>query len=111
MGKVPKTVQLKPVRLAVEVADRTGLTLRESEAAIDAVFAVIQDSLRSGLSVRLPKVGLLCTVLRYDSRWLNAGQPWAVKPAKRVEFRANQHFFREKRHRHPLEHLSLICLQ
>ena len=52
-GKVAKT------QLVEQVADKTGLTKKQSEEAVSAMLGVVVDAIRSGKSVGLPGLGTL----------------------------------------------------
>ncbi|GBF06303.1 histone-like DNA-binding protein [Deinococcus aerius] len=52
-GKVAKT------QLVERVADKTGLTKKQSEEAVSAMLGVVVDAIRSGQSVGLPGLGTL----------------------------------------------------
>ncbi|MCP2014431.1 DNA-binding protein HU-beta [Deinococcus sp. HSC-46F16] len=52
-GKVAKT------QLVEQVAEKTGLTKKQSEEAVSAMLDVVVDAIRSGQSVGLPGLGTL----------------------------------------------------
>ncbi len=52
-GKVAKT------QLVERVADKTGLTKKQSEEAVSAMLGVVVDAIRTGQSVGLPGLGTL----------------------------------------------------
>ncbi|WP_019586268.1 HU family DNA-binding protein [Deinococcus apachensis] len=52
-GKVAKT------QLVERVADKTGLTKKQSEEAVSAMLGVVVDAIRGGQSVGLPGLGTL----------------------------------------------------
>ena len=94
---------LRPAQLSVEVMARCGLSVQEAKMATKCVFEVIVETLRDGNSVRLPRIGLLQPVLRYDVRWQQLLNASAVPvPIRNIEFVVNQDLFHhEKRPRRP----------
>ncbi len=71
--------------LAAAVAEKTGLGKGEASNAVDAVLAVITDTLKSGGDVRLLGFGNFVSQQRAASTGRNplSGQPVEI-PAKRV---------------------------
>ena len=74
------------------VAEKTGLTKKQSGEAIDAVFDSIEGSLKKGDDVRLVGFGTFSVVHRKASEGRNprSGEKIKIKASKQPKFKAGK---------------------
>lgn len=75
--------------LAAAVADKTGLSKASANQAVEAVFNVISDSLRTGEEVRVLGFGNFVVSKRAASTGRNpqTGQPMQIKASNQAKFK------------------------
>ena len=110
MGKNPATPELLPgtlyllilrtlragplhgyaiAQLIQQLSDRTGLAKNDAAKAVDGVFDLIQDALKSGDEVRLTGFGVFVVATRAGGKGRNpqTGEEITIKPSKQPRFR------------------------
>jgi DNA-binding protein HU-beta len=75
--------------LAAAVADKTGLSKSQANQAVEAVFGVITDQLKSGEEVRVLGFGNFVVAERAASTGRNpqTGEPMKIKASKQAKFK------------------------
>jgi DNA-binding protein HU-beta len=75
--------------LIAVVADETGLSRGDAAKAVDGVFDLIQDALKSGDEVRLTGFGVFVVATRAGGKGRNpqTGEEITIKPSKQPRFR------------------------
>jgi DNA-binding protein HU-beta len=75
--------------LANAVADKTGLSKSQANQAVEAVFAVISDAMRSGEEVRVLGFGNFVVANRAASTGRNpqTGEPMQIKASRQAKFK------------------------
>jgi len=78
--------------LVEKLADRTGLPKMDAQKAVDGVFELITDSLKSGDEVRVTGFGTLVVSSRAGGKGRNpkSGEEIVIKPSKAVRLRAGK---------------------
>lgn len=75
--------------LIQHLSDRTGLGKTEAAKAVDGVFDIIADALKSGDEVRLTGFGVFVVAQRAGGKGRNpqTGEEITIKPSKQPRFR------------------------
>jgi DNA-binding protein HU-beta len=75
--------------LTQQVSDRAGIGKNEAAKAVDAVFDVISEALKSGDEVRLTGFGVFAVAARAGGKGRNpqTGEEITIKPSKQPRFR------------------------
>jgi DNA-binding protein HU-beta len=78
--------------LTQQVSDRAGIGKNEAAKAVDAVFDVISETLKSGDEVRLTGFGVFAVASRAGGKGRNpqTGEEITIKPSKQPRFRAGK---------------------
>ena len=78
--------------LVEKLADRTGLAKLDAQKAVDGVFELITDSLKSGDEVRVTGFGTLVVASRAGGKGRNphTGEEILIKPSKTARLRAGK---------------------
>ena len=75
--------------LVQKLAERTGLSKMDAQKAVDGVFEVVTDALKSGDEVRLTGFGVFVVAERKGGKGRNpqTGEEITIKPSKQPRFR------------------------
>ncbi len=78
--------------LVQQLSDRTGLGKNEAAKAVDGVFDLIAETLKSGDEVRLTGFGVFVVAQRAGGKGRNpqTGEEITIKPSKQPRFRAGK---------------------
>lgn len=74
------------------LSERTGLSKADSQKAVDGIFELITDSLKSGEEVRISGFGVFVVSNRAGGKGRNpqTGQEIDIKPSRAARFRAGK---------------------
>ncbi len=75
-----------------QLSDRTGLSKADTQKAVDGIFDLITDSLKSGEEVRISGFGVFVVSHRAGGKGRNpqTGEEITIKPSKAARFRAGK---------------------
>jgi len=75
--------------LIQKLADHTGLVKNDAAKAVDGVFEVVTDALKSGDEVRLTGFGVFVVATRAGGKGRNpqTGEEITIKPSRQPRFR------------------------
>ena len=75
-----------------QLSDRTGLSKADTQKAVDGIFHLITDSLKSGEEVRISGFGVFVVSHRAGGKGRNpqTGEEITIKPSKAARFRAGK---------------------
>ncbi len=75
-----------------QLSDRTGLSKADTQKAVDGIFGLITDSLKSGEEVRISGFGVFVVSHRAGGKGRNpqTGEEITIKPSKAARFRAGK---------------------
>jgi len=75
-----------------QLSDRTGLTKADTQKAVDGIFDLITDSLKSGEEVRVSGFGVFVVSHRAGGKGRNpqTGEEITIKPSRAARFRAGK---------------------
>lgn len=78
--------------LIQQLSDRSGLQKTDAAKAVDGVFDLITDALKSGDEVRLTGFGVFVVAARAGGKGRNpqTGEEITIKPSKQPRFRAGK---------------------
>ena len=78
--------------LIQHLSDRTGLARHDAAKAVEGIFELITDALKSGDEVRLTGFGVFAVSQRAGGKGRNpqTGQEIEIKPSKAPRFRAGK---------------------
>jgi DNA-binding protein HU-beta len=74
------------------LSDRTGLSKADTQKAVDGIFDLITDSLKSGEEVRISGFGVFVVSQRAGGKGRNpqTGEEITIKPSRAARFRAGK---------------------
>ena len=80
---------MNKIDLIQKLSDHTGLAKNDAAKAVDGVFEVITDALKSGDEVRLTGFGVFVVAVRAGGKGRNpqTGAEIDIKPSKQPRFR------------------------
>jgi DNA-binding protein HU-beta len=75
-----------------QLSDRTSLSKADTQKAVDGIFDLITDSLKSGEEVRISGFGVFVVSHRAGGKGRNpqTGEEITIKPSKAARFRAGK---------------------
>lgn len=75
-----------------QLSDRTGLSKSDTQKAVDGIFDLITDSLKSGEEVRISGFGVFVVSNRAGGKGRNpqTGEEITIKPSRAARFRAGK---------------------
>jgi DNA-binding protein HU-beta len=75
-----------------QLSDRTGLSKADSQKAVDGIFELITDSLKSGEEVRISGFGVFVVSKRAGGKGRNpqTGEEITIQPSRAARFRAGK---------------------
>lgn len=78
--------------LVTKLAERTGLSKMDAQKAVDGVFEVVTDALKSGDEVRITGFGVFVVSARAGGKGRNpqTGEEIVIKASKAPRFRAGK---------------------
>ena len=83
---------MNKIDLIQKLADHTGLAKNDAGKAVDGIFEVITEALKSGDEVRLTGFGVFVVAKRAGGKGRNpqTGAEIVIKPSKQPRFRAGK---------------------
>jgi len=75
-----------------QLSDRTGLSKADTQKAVDGIFDLITDTLKSGEEVRISGFGVFVVSQRAGGKGRNpqTGEEITIKPSRAARFRAGK---------------------
>ncbi len=75
-----------------QLSERTGLSKADSQKAVDGIFDLVTDSLKSGEEVRISGFGVFVVSNRAGGKGRNpqTGEEITIKPSRAARFRAGK---------------------
>lgn len=75
-----------------QLSERTGLSKADSQKAVDGIFDLVTDSLKSGEEVRISGFGVFVVSQRQGGKGRNpqTGEEITIKPSRAARFRAGK---------------------
>ena len=75
-----------------QLSERTGLSKADSQKAVDGIFDLVTDSLKSGEEVRISGFGVFVVSNRSGGKGRNpqTGEEITIKPSRAARFRAGK---------------------
>ncbi len=75
-----------------QLSERTGLSKADSQKAVDGIFQLVTDSLKSGEEVRISGFGVFVVSHRAGGKGRNpqTGEEITIKPSRAARFRAGK---------------------